>query len=219
MSEGWPFQPTRMHSWLHTFDKATRVLVNSDKPADLMKILKDAPFPIDWVPEDGGRKQLYKRSDEPTEEPQPRSRPGDSNGVQVTPLPKLRNRSILATAVRLGRTECVRALIAPPLFANPAAASAFDGNTSVHLCAIHGKPEALAHIFDATGTKGRAWTNKCVSSFVYSSLCTPLACIFCVCVWIPVCLPVFLHSCELSSLRTSPARVLRTCVTSLSFPA
>ena len=54
-----------MEAWLAPFDKACRALQNADRPGELEKALKGAPFPIDWTPEDvanaADRPCLYRR--------------------------------------------------------------------------------------------------------------------------------------------------------------
>lgn len=164
-----PWQSTHhscrsMQAWLPVYDKALHCLQNSDRPQDLLRILKQRCFPADWIPDDStsasARKPLYPCS---TTSAAVLSKAPGGAGV-ATQKPKLRNRSLLMHAVRLGRLESVQCLLGAPLFCNPATAAAWDGNTSAHLAVIHGMTQILQVLLFVLGPACLVWKNRWVRS-------------------------------------------------------
>lgn len=144
-----------MEVWLATFDRAVRCLQNTDKPSDLARILTEARFPIDWVPEDGTTlaacQKLYQSTSSSVDAS--RSAVGDSGKA------KPRNRNLLMIAAKLGRLECVKWLVGPPLYSSPFVASKFDGNTPLHIAVAHARVDIVKFLLQNIGPGARLLTN------------------------------------------------------------
>ena len=149
-----------MQAWLPAYDKALHCLQNSDQPRELLRILKERSFPADWIPDDStsasARKPLYPCPQTSTAPPK---KPPSATSAP-TQKPKLRNRSLLMHAVRLGRAESVQCLLGAPLFCNPALATVWDGNTSAHLAVIHGMTKILQVLLLVLGPVSLVWKNR-----------------------------------------------------------